>query len=89
MLELGDKSEEGSSLMSRTLFTRANQHFKVGDKREEASSWLWDHTKEFHGGTISVEPRGDYRFRLVGMFRDRLTRQLEKAVRLMDSDQIR
>ena len=48
---------------SKTLFTIANQHYKdytthmVGEGREEVSSWMWDHTMEVHGRTISVEPR--------------------------------
>ena len=73
---------------SRTLFTRSNQHFAdysthvAGSRRQEASSLMWDHTVETHNGEISDNPREDFQFRVVGVFRDCLSRQLEEAVRL-------
>ena len=39
----------------RTLYTRSNQHYEdysthvVGSRRQEVSSWMWDHTSEAHG----------------------------------------
>ena len=77
----------------RTLYTRSNQHYGdysthvVGDKREKISSWMWDHTLDAHGGHISDNPREDYRFRLVGVFKDCLSRQLEEAVRIDSVEQ--
>ena len=77
----------------RTLFTRSNQHYRdysthvVGDGREKISSWMWDHSMDAHGGNISENPREDYRFRLVGVFRDCLSRQLEEAVRIDSVEQ--
>ena len=77
----------------RTLFTRSNQHYGdysthvVGDKREKISSWMWDHTRDAHSGNISDNPRDDCKFRLVGMFKDCLSRQLEEAVRIDSVEQ--
>ena len=51
------------------------------------SSWMWDHTVEVHGGQISDNHRDDYRFRIVGVFRDSLSRQLDEAVRIESVEQ--
>ena len=62
------KEDDGET--SRTLFTRSNQHFAdysthvAGSRRQEASSWMWDHTVETHNGVISDNPREDFQFRV-------------------------
>ena len=77
----------------RTLYTRSNQHYEdysthvVGSRRHEVSSWMWDHTSEAHGGVISENHKEDYTFRLVGQFRDCLSRQLEEAIRIDSVEQ--
>ena len=77
----------------RTLFTRSNQHYHdysshvVGSRRQGVSSWMWDHTVEVHGGEISENPRDDYKFRIVGVFRDSLSRQLDEALRIESVEQ--
>ena len=72
----------------RTLFTRSNQHYQdysshvVGNRRQGVSSWMWDHTVEAHGGQVSENHRDDYKFRIVGVFRDSLSRQIDEALRI-------
>ena len=46
------------------------------------SSWMWDHTVEAHGGQVSENHRDDYKFRIVGVFRDSLSRQIDEALRI-------
>ena len=48
---------------------------------------MWDHTLEAHSGVLSSNPRDDYQFRVVGAFRDCLSRQLDEAVRLDSVEQ--
>ena len=48
---------------------------------------MWDHTSEAHGGVISENHKEDYAFRLVGQFRDCLSRQLEEAIRIDSVEQ--
>ena len=43
---------------------------------------MWDHAVQCHDGVISQEIRQDFTFRLQGVFRDCLSRQLDEAVRL-------
>ena len=51
------------------------------------SSWMWDHTLEMHGGEISENLRDDYKFRILGVFRDSLSRQLDEALRIESVEQ--
>ena len=43
---------------------------------------MWDHLEKEHGGVHSSEYREDFTFRLMGSFRDCLSRQTDEAVRL-------
>ena len=43
---------------------------------------MWDHSVSHHGGVISQDSSADYTFRIQGVFRDPLTRQLDEAVRI-------
>ena len=43
---------------------------------------MWDHAQNHHGGVLSQDIRNDYTFRLQGVFRDPLSRQLDEAVRI-------
>ena len=73
---------------SRTLYTRASQHTDdytsnlPGRKVKGKASWMWNHVGERHGGRGSSNPEKDIQFRLMGKFRDCLSRQLDEAVRL-------
>ena len=86
LTEVVDQVYYGES--SRSLKTRAEQHFsdyqshQHGSKRKPVSSWMWDHAVQCHDGVISQEIRQDFTFRLQGVFRDCLSRQLDEAVRL-------
>ena len=42
---------------------------------------------EMHGGQISENHRDDYKFRIVGVFRDSLSRQLDEALRIESIEQ--
>ena len=73
---------------SRSLKTRADGHYsdyqthQHGTRRKPVSSWMWDHAIEHHEGTISQNIRQDFTFRLQGIFKDCLSRQLDEAVRI-------
>ena len=73
---------------SRTVFTRAQQHFDDYDshvprrKVKQKSSWMWDDTEEAHQGIISENVSDDYSFRVAGSFKDPLSRQLDESVRI-------
>ena len=72
---------------SRTLHTRAGQHrddylSNFTSKRTSKSSWMWDHLVEEHGGVPGPDHHEDFTFRLLGSFRDCLSRQVDEAVRL-------
>ena len=73
---------------SRSLKTRADGHLKDyrshqgGGKAKPVSSWMWDHTVSHHQGVINQDPSSDFQFRLQGVYRDCLSRQLDEAVRI-------
>ena len=80
-----DKVYHGET--SRTLHTRAGQHrddylSNLASKRTSKSSRMWDHLVEEHGGVPGPDHHEDFTFRLLGSFRDSLSRQVNKAVRL-------
>ena len=50
---------------------------------EEAATFMWNHTKEVHGGVAGPNNgAGDYLMYLDGAFRDAFTRQVEEDVRM-------
>ena len=72
---------------SRGIYTMASQHqddyvsnFTRG--RKAKSSWMWDHIEGHHEGRPGQDYREDFTFRLLGAFRDCLSRQTDEAVRL-------
>ena len=73
---------------SRSLKTRAEAHYqdyqsnRQNSRRKPVSSWMWDHTQSHHNAAISQDFRQDFTFRLQGVFRDPLSRQLDEAVRI-------
>ena len=90
-----EHSYEGET--SRTLFTRSIQH--LDDYRKAAkddaqkepgedpgSSWMWDHVRDMHGGSINHQNPGlDFKFSLVSTHRDPLERQIKEAIRIESS----
>jgi hypothetical protein len=55
---------------------------QAGEEEVEGSSWMADHTRSHHGGTISADPCEDYDFLVLDQWRKPLLRQLEEAVRI-------
>ena len=71
---------EGESF--RVPYRRGLQHLTKYTGRNKDSSWMWNHTKEVHGGVIG-DNKGlfDYRFVLLDNYRDNLSRQSSEGFR--------
>ena len=77
---------------SRSCYTRHQQHLqkyslkargKGKADNEEGATFMWNHTKEVHGGVTGPNNGADdYEMYLDGAFRDAFTRQLEEDVRM-------
>lgn len=65
----------------RTLFRRSDDHFRAYTKKSE-KSWMWEHTVSEHGGEIVGDGRGDYKFKVMGTFRDPTSRIADECVRI-------
>ena len=80
---------------SRSCFTRHKQHLakykqKAGgisrvetEESEESATFMWDHTRDYHGGVIGPNlGESDYTMFVDQTFRDTLTRQVDEDVRM-------
>ena len=77
---------------ARSCYTRHLQHLqkysmkargKGKSENEEGATFMWNHTKEVHGGIPGLENGvRDYKMFLDGSFKDPLTRQVEEDVRM-------
>ena len=49
----------------------------------DVKSWMWEHTRDRHGGVVGAEQGvGDYRMEVTGTFRKCLLRQIDEDVRI-------
>ena len=72
---------------ARSLYTRSKQHLDAYRSnfgvRKPIDSWMWEHTMSHHEGVVGAHQGAmDYQFRLQGIFRKPLQRQVDEAVRL-------
>ena len=84
---------------SRTAYTRHLQHIAryrtaangwqlptLDDGEEKAGSFMWNHTRDEHGGEVGLGGGGsDYNLCIEGRFKDCMTRQVDEDVRLRES----
>ena len=53
------------------------------DRPKAAKSWMWEHTRDFHGGTVGQNNgMEDYGVKVVGKFEKCLYRQVDEDVRM-------
>ena len=53
------------------------------DKRNAVKSWMWEHTRDVHGGQVGErEGVGDYRFKVTNKFKKCLERQVNEDIRM-------
>ena len=71
----------------RTPMGRFEEHI-IGYRRKEEGNFLWNHTKDVHGGILrgeggrEEEGRADYEFNVTKTFRDPSTRIVDEAIRI-------
>ena len=54
-----------------------------GNRKKCVKSWMWEHSRDCHGGQVGE--RGgiaDYKFRVTGVFRKCLDRQIDEGLRI-------
>ena len=71
---------EGESY--RVPYRRGQQHLSKYTGKGKESSWMWNHTREVHGGLVG-DNKGllDYRFVLLDKYIDNLSRQSSEGYR--------
>lgn len=68
----------------KSAYRRIQQH-EAEYRRKAARNWMWDHTKEVHGGIIGgegKEGKEDYTFAVKGSFHNATTRIADECVRI-------
>ena len=81
--------------MSRTLYTRANQHLRdfekcksregVDMREDEMSCWISDHIREKHSSEYELNSKDIITFSVLSNHRDPFTRQTVEAVRIQQA----
>ena len=69
----------------RTAYTRAKKHFDEYRLKYE-TSWMWSHTLSHHGGEATG--MSDYRFVMLGRFKDNLSRQVDEGWRQSELERL-
>ena len=76
----------------RTLYIRRRQHLndfrtctRTRSQRKiegEKSSFIWDHVQAAHSGDLEFNPEKDFKFKVLGAYRDPMSRQITEAVKI-------
>ena len=56
-------------------------------RRKNVKSWMWEHSRDYHGGVIGVDGgMGDFKFSVTGVFKKCLDRQVDEGFRIIQCE---
>ena len=56
-----------------------------GKRKVNVKSWMWEHSRDIHGGVLGAEEGvSDYEFKVTGVFKKCLDRQIDEGLRIFD-----
>ena len=61
--------------------------FGFGNRKKNVKSWMWEHTRDCHGGVVGdVDGRTDYKLSVSGIFKKCLDRQIDEGLRMNECE---
>ena len=80
-------SDYRAASAARLPALQPNVGVEFGKKKKDVKSWMWEHSRDCHGGVIGEEGgMFDYKFSVTGVFRKCLDRQVDEGLRITECE---